>query len=406
MNFTRRLGALALTLVLGACSTPADLAVPTLEPQFGTGNNDFGSDVTLTSSGSIVALTSENWFESEYDDPYSGSSSSNAFIYWDQYDKNGNFVKQTVVDGTSCSYRDYDSEDCSVSHTPKTIVADTKGFTYVLGTDTYFYSGFYDYIQSSGQYVYKIDASGSVVRRTTIGFHEGDGYANPSTIDLAVDASGNIYVAGALIDSNGELVNAVAKYSTTGTRVWQRTSPVGLPYGVTVSSNGNVYVAGSGGVAKFTNSGNQSWKISGDTRDIAAVGTNTVYARNLTTVRKLDANGKQLWSKAQTGLSGLVIADMTVDSSANVYITGKYNASSTNRDVFTRKLSASSGATSFSKTFGTSAYDDARGIATVSGSEIYLTGATQGSLAHPFRGGENDGYLRKLSSSGTPVWTR
>ncbi len=96
---------------------------------------------------------------------------------------------------------------------------------------------------------------------------------------------------------------------------------------------------------------------------------------------------------------------MAADTYGNVYLTGKYNASSSNRDVFTRKLK-SSGSTVFTKTFGTSAYDDARGIATVSGSEIYLTGATQGSLVPPYRGGGNDGYVRKLSSSGNPVWTR
>ena len=45
MILTRCTGALALTLVLGACSTPADLTTPTLEPQFGTADNDFGVDV-------------------------------------------------------------------------------------------------------------------------------------------------------------------------------------------------------------------------------------------------------------------------------------------------------------------------------------------------------------------------
>ena len=76
--------------------------------------------------------------------------------------------------------------------------------------------------------------------------------------------------------------------------------------------------------------------------------------------------------------------------------------------VFTRKLAASSGATSFSKTFGTSAYDDARGVATLNGSEVFITGATQGPLAPPYEGrpNSNDGYVRKLSSTGNPVWTR
>jgi len=59
------------------------------------------------------------------------------------------------------------------------------------------------------------------------------------------------------------------------------------------------------------------------------------------------------------------------------------------------------------KTYGTPKYDDARGVASLGG-EVYVTGETQGSLAHPNRGGpeDRDGYLRKLSSSGSALWTR
>ena len=102
-------------------------------------------------------------------------------------------------------------------------------------------------------------------------------------IDLAVDNNGNLYAVRQNIDfyddhCEGELANVVAKYSATGSLQWQRTSPVGTLYGITLSSNGNVYIGGSNGVAKYTNSGNLSWTKTGDTRDIAAVGTNTVYA--------------------------------------------------------------------------------------------------------------------------------
>ena len=397
--------ALALTLVLGACSTPDDLVAPTLEPQFGTSGDDAGYDVTLTSLGSVVIVTSGSRYE--YQDADLGPSSEKASIYWDRYDKSGNFVKRAVMGTESCEMWEEENY-CFVSYVPKTVVADTKGFTYVLGVVTLVWDdGIFGYhYESFGQYVFKIDAAGQVVRQTTIGSVTEEWLSgDPALIDLAVDASGNFYVAGALIGSDGGQVNAVAKFSTNGSRVWQRTSTVGTPYGVSVSSNGYVYVGGSKGVAKYTNSGNLSWTKMGDTRDIVAIGTNTVYARNLTTVRKLDANGKQLWSKTQSGLSGLVIADMAADAKANVYLTGKYSTSSRGRDVFTRKLS-SSGTTVFTKTFGTTAYDDANGIATLNGSEIYLAGSTQGSLAHPFQGGESDGYVRKLNSSGNPVWTR
>ncbi|CAA9301802.1 MAG: hypothetical protein AVDCRST_MAG93-4660, partial [uncultured Chloroflexia bacterium] len=112
----------------------------------------------------------------------------------------------------------------------------------------------------------------------------------------------------------------------------------------------------------------------------------------------------------QTGLSTMVFQDMDGDGSGNVYLSGKYDADSSSNlsmNAFARKLN-SSGTVLFTKTYGTPAYDDARGIATISGSEVYVTGETQGSLAHTNRGGpENrDGYLRKFSSSGGTVWTR
>lgn len=411
------LAALALTLVLSACSTPADLTAPTLEPQFGTSDNDFGADVAYVSSGRVYVLSEqEGSYETccDYQDDYYLDDVDTTVL--SRYDNNGNLVWSRDL------LTEYCSEDCSGNPLQAhALVADTRGYSYALvserGGAGYDESTDYEECAVAISFrVYKYDAAGNAVRSVYAGqngspYYGSTGATLTDAADLAVDGSGNLYIARQEIAftenaCEGERSNVVAKYSATGVLQWQRLSTVGTLYSVTVSSNGNVYVAGSGGVAKYTNSGNQGWKISGDTRDVTAVGTNTVYARNLTTVRKLDANGKQLWSKAQTGLSGLVIADMTTDSSANVYITGKYNASSGNRDVFTRKLAASSGATSFSKTFGASIYDDARGIATINGSEIYLTGATKGPLAPPYQGGEQDGYVRELSSTGNPVWTR
>ncbi len=377
---------LALTLVLGACSTPADLTAPTLEPQFGTEYNDVGVDVTVTTNGYVYELEQGGYGGEYYDESweediwYVGNT-----IDLSRYDNNGNFVWSTEVADDYCS----ELSDACGSSVPVTVFSDARGYVYVLfSRDENGYGERYYHVS-------KYDSTGRLIRRIQF----GDGFISSSLgLDATVDASGNLYV---IHDES-----FVAKYSPSGSLLWQRTTTVGASRSISLSSNGYVYVAGSTGVAKYTNSGNLSWTKAGAANDIAAVGTNIVYARNFTTVRKLDANGKQLWSKAQTGLSGMVVGDMTTDSSANVYLTGKYSTSSNSRDVFTRKLSASSGSTVFTKTFGTSAYDDARGVATVSGNEIYITGATQGSLAQPFRGGENDGYIRKLSSSGSPIWTR
>jgi hypothetical protein len=59
MTHTRRLWALlalVLTLVLAACSTPADLNAPTLEPQFGTRGFDDVEQVAYSKAGYLYVL--------------------------------------------------------------------------------------------------------------------------------------------------------------------------------------------------------------------------------------------------------------------------------------------------------------------------------------------------------------
>ena len=395
---TWALSALALILILGACSTPDDLAAPTLEPQFGTAQNDFGVDVAAASSGRVYVLSEQVGEAPPGEYSY---QDTNTKTLLNRYDASGKLIWTKELIDNFCTYECY-------LETPRSVSVDAKGFIYVLIANHF--TGESDaYPPFTGYYLYKYDDSGRELRQYTIGnTNTNDPSVNQISVDVTVDSAGNIYAAVAERATSwwgGNDLNFVAKYSATGALQWQRGSTVGTPNSISLSSSGFVYVAGSSGVAKYSGSGDLRWTKTGAAEDIAVSGTSSIYARYRTTVRKLNADGKQLWSKTQTGLSGMVVADMTTDAKANVYLTGKYSSSSRGRDVFTRKLS-SSGSTLFTKTFGTTAYDDANGIATLNGSEIYLTGATQGALVPPYRGGENDGYVRKLNSSGNPVWTR
>ena len=158
MTLTRRtvaLAALALTLVLGACSTPADVAAPGLEPQFGTASNDVGVDVAVTSTGSIAALSEERG--SRYNDSY-GTTSSYEKIVWSRYDSSGNLAWSTDIWSEDCASEDYYGEFCNSSRiVPRTIVRGASGSTYVAFTTEW----------SDAQYdveyrVYKVDGSGVV----------------------------------------------------------------------------------------------------------------------------------------------------------------------------------------------------------------------------------------------------
>lgn len=412
MTHTRRiwaLPALALTLVLAACSTPEDLNVPTLEPQFGTDDEDRGVDVATISTGRIYSLSEQ--FGPEYAQTEEGSiyeDGTYSKVLLERRDSSGNVTWSRDVASAQClgSQSDYDYDNdydyyyysCS-SVKPISVFADTQGNVSVLTSRSYSYEN-YDYGYSSEEVTYtiqKYDASGNYV--SEVSFY--DAGVNLYPIEFAVDGSGNFYVARRDGDT---ALDSVAKYSTSGGLIWQRTSTVGTPADITVSSSGSVYVAGSTGYARYSSTGGLTWTKTGASEEIIVSGSN-IYTRYRTTVRKHDSTGKVLWSKVQSGLSTMIFQAMDGDGSGNVYLSGKYQASSGNFNAMVRKLN-SSGTVLFTKTYGTSAYDDALGVATITGSEIYTTGETQGSLSPLTNIGGRDAYLRKFSSTGGTVWTK
>ncbi len=415
MTHTRRIGALsalALTLVLGACSTPEDLTAPTLEPQFGTADDDRGVDVATVSTGRIYSLSEQFGPIYEYDE-YGSSYQSGTYskVLLKRQDGNGNVTWTEEVTSAECrDTEDWGDDYFCDSVKPISVFADSQGnvSTLTAGSRYSYYYWDNETYERVSYTILKYDISGNYV--SGVSFDDGGSSLNP--IDFAVDGSGNFYVARRDGDTS---TSTVAKYSTGGNLLWQRTSTVGTPYGITVSSTGSVYVGGTTGVARYSSSGSLTWSKAADNSkgvlenagDIDVSGS-YIYTRSGKDIRKYDGNGKQLWLRTQGGLNTIVVQNMDGDGLGNVYISGKYDADArtnvVNMNAYVRKLSAS-GSILWTKLYGTPTYDDARGVATIIGSEIYTTGETQGSLAHTNRGGR-DGYLRKMNSTGGLVWNR
>jgi hypothetical protein len=401
MTPTRRfwaLPALALILVLGACSTPDDLNAPMLEPQFGTADEDRGIDVAFVSTGRIYLLSEQIGPKYlYYEDGSSYENGSYSKVFLKRQDSSGNVTWTKEIKSGECGYNDYwDEYDCT-NVKPISVVADTQGNISVLtSSHEYYYGQDIDYEEWFHYRVTKYNASGNYL--SEVSFYDYIGTSSP--ISFTVDGSGNFYVARRDGDS---FINSIAKYAPSGGLQWERTSTVGTVASITVSSSGSTYVVGNAGIARYSSSGTLNWTKPGNFEEVMVSGSN-LYTRYRTNIFKYDGNGNQLWKRTQSGLTTPSFADMKGDGSGNVYLAGKYNASSTNRNAFIRKLN-SSGSVLWTKTYGTSAYDDALGIATINGSEIYTTGSTQGSLAHTNIGG-SDAYLRKVNSSGNLLWTR
>ncbi|HVG10765.1 MAG TPA: hypothetical protein VNM67_23880 [Thermoanaerobaculia bacterium] len=109
----------------------------------------------------------------------------------------------------------------------------------------------------------KLDAAGAL-QWYRFAFYGYD-YEEGSAYDLALDGSGNAYVTGFLYkpqdgpDTDGYVT---VKYSPTGATLWTREhdSVVGdVAYDVAVDSSGNVHVAGTSGVVRYNSAGTQQW---------------------------------------------------------------------------------------------------------------------------------------------------
>ncbi len=217
--------------------------------------------------------------------------------------------------------------------------------------------------------------------------------------------------------------------------------------GVAVDNAGNVYITGmvagitadgpgfgSGYIflAKYTAAGEVLWtrQIGAGTGDgargVAVDGAGNVYITGLAAgdlagpaagggdifVAKYDAMGTQLWIR-QTGTSAYDDATgVAVDGAGNAYICGNtfgdlggpIAGDGSQRDVFLAKYDAS-GALLWIRQTGRTGPDEATGVAVDRTGNAYITGTTYGSLGGPLIGG-TDFFLLKYDSQGILLWSR
>ena len=272
------------------------------------------------------------------------------------------------------------------------VATDSSGNVYVTGVTF----GGLDWNTSAGAndlFVVKYNSSGTKEWTKQLGSASSD-FAN----GVATDSSGNVYVAGGTYggldgNSKGEVDLFVIKYNPTGTKQWTKqlgTDRYDEARGVATDSSGNVYVAGGtkGRLNGISNSG-----------------------RTDAFVIKFNSSGTRQWTKPlgtwQTDLANGV----ATDSSGNVYVAGVTyrhldgNTSAGNADLFVVKYN-SSGKKQWTKQLGTSKNDRARGVATDSSGNVYVTGDTYGGLDNNTNAGNSDLFVVKYNSSGTKQWTK
>ena len=242
----------------------------------------------------------------------------------------------------------------------------------------------------------------------------------------AIDSDGNIIVTG--INENTYQAFVLAKYSTSGSLLWQRRLAVpsadSFGSGVAVDSSNNIYICGYGGsttvsayIAKYDSSGTLQWQRSLGTSskitygysiavDSAGSGVYVVGNSNATLsgsdarITKYDTSGTLQWQyRLYTPTTGSeVFRGVAVDTSGNTYISGyNFNSSVSNNSMLLVKYN-SSGTIQWQRRLDSAGGDDLGiGAATDSSSNAYICGYGTGSVYFSFA---------KYNSTGTIQWQR
>jgi hypothetical protein len=273
---------------------------------------------------------------------------------------------------------------------------------------------------------------------------------------VAVDASGNVYVAGSTeggLDGNisaGLADIFLVKYDSAGVKQWTRqlgTTLTDIGEGIAVDASGNVYVTGytdgsldgnitAGGndifLVKYDSAGVKQWTVQlGSTSNdygegVAVDASGNVYVTGWTEggldgninvgmadifLVKYDSSGVKQWTVQLGSTLDDISEGLAVDASGNVYVAGYtqggldgYNSAG-NTDIFLVKYD-SSGVKQWTRQLGTTDFEEGSGVAVDASGNVYVTGWTNGGLDGYISEGMADIFLVKYDSLGVKQWTR
>jgi len=414
-----------------------DLAYPlTIDPSYswhtfiGTENNEFARAIAVDGSGNLyVAGNSDTgWNDGNglAAVPPKHAYTGGLDMLVVKLNSNGAYLWHTFYGSTAA--------DSAYS-----IAVDGSGNVYVAGSS----DNSWDYIQNTtdtqpiNQYqggadmvVLKLDTNGNYLWHTFLGSLSG----NDQAFGVAVDGSGNVYVAGSstaawnyaktdhgaandFVGSNANI--AITRLDTNGTYVWHTfygaSGGNNQANAIAVDGSGNIYVAG----------------LSAAGWGSAPVNAHSTGSNNDVVVLKLTQYAELQWNTFLGSSSGDDEAtSLSLDASDNVYIAGFSNASwgygsgiqknpinayKGDYDMVVVKLD-SDGGYQWHTFLGSSSDDDeAYGIAINNAGYLYVTGFSEASWNYPvgifgsipplnpYAGGY-DIVLVKVKEDGTYQW--
>jgi hypothetical protein len=252
----------------------------------GPGSGDeYASDIVVDSSGNVYVTGYSAG---------SGTASDYATIKYNS-------------DGDTVWVRRYNGPASGNDRAWGGLVVDVSGNVYVTGGSTG--SGTWD---DYATIKYHSNGDTAWVRR-----YNGPGNVNDQALAIAIDGSGNVYVAGRSSGSGTWDDYATIKYHSNGDTAWVRRyngpeDSTDYAYAIAVDDSGNVYVTGYG-------------IGSGSGKDYATI--------------KYLPDGDSAWVVRYNGLANDhdVALTLAVDKSGNVYVTGGSKGDGTDYDYCTIK---------------------------------------------------------------------
>ena len=198
--------------------------------------------------------------------------------------------------------------------------------------------------------------------------------------DFGFDTQGNIYVAGYSVAKDTDRNLCLVKLNAAGDTLWSR-SITGTLYGSDEEAN-RLFVTSNSVI------------ISGYVKN-SGTGSEVLVA-------KYDLNGNLLWSSQynSTFNESERSADMAVDATGNIYITGRTDidpVSTSNNEILVQKYNTN-GAIVWTNVVAGNAEDDR-------GKFIRLNGTNVLVVARKHNGTNQDIWLRMLNANGQTVWT-
>ena len=324
----------------------------------GTTGHDVGGDVSIDESGNVYVTGNTSG-------SLGGSNEGFADMFLAKYD----------ADGAKLWTRQFGTADGDNS---RGLAVDVNGDVYVTG-----YSG------GDGSpvdmFLIKFDADGAELWSRQLGStNSGVCYG------VSADSEGNVYITGSAygaLDGNtsaGGCDIFLMKYDMDGSRQWTRqwgTTYYEYGDGVSVDTNGNVYVTGS---------------TRGQFDSSASAGNADMF------LTKYDTDGVMQWTSQLHRNVYDFSSNVSVDGDGNAYVTGV--TSDGDRDIYLAKYDTD-GIMQWITQLGTVDSDSSRDLSIDESGNVFVTGITNGDLDGNSNTGGCDLFLTKYYMDGTKRWT-